>query len=472
VFNLVKYRFAFIILSLLIIVPGVISLVIFHLKVGIDFAGGASVTLRPQQPISSAQVKTLLQPLKLQDAQITTGNLGNSNAQQAGNKTIWIRLNTQVDDNVVNTIKTTLLKQYPGINVAASNVSGYGNNGPFSLLLVTGFQNVPQTSDIKSLLNKLPNTTDTTKRSTPNSTSGPLAPTPTAAPQAKSTPTPKASATPQPTPTATPSSSNPANITVNVVDVSQGQTTQTINILTSTDVNSNYVWDKIQPQLLAHNGPYVQLISSSSVSGSVAADTTRNAFLAVVAASLFILLYIWFSFRKVSKPWRYGTCAIVALLHDALVVLGIFSILGALFNIQIDALFITALLTVIGFSVHDTIVVFDRIRENMHRRSTETFEEVVNASLVQTMTRSLNTSLTVLLTLLTLTLFGIGTSIFTFTLALLIGIISGTYSSIFNASMLLVMWEKGETVFGLFNREPERVPVRRSREARELARTR
>ena len=461
-FNLVKYRFAFIVLSLLIIVPGVISLAIFHLKVGIDFAGGASVTLRPQQPISSAQVKTLLQPLKLQDAQITTGNLGNSNAQQAGNKTIWIRLNTQVDDNVVNTIKTTLLKQYPGINVAASNVSGYGNSGPFSLLLVTGFQNVPQTSDIKSLLNKLLNTTDTTKSSTPNSTSGPLAPTPTAAAQAKSTPA----------PTATSSNSNPANIPVNVVDVSQGQTTQTINILTSTDVNSNYVWDKIQPQLLAHNGPYVQLISSSSVSGSVAADTTRNAFLAVVAASLFILLYIWFSFRKVSKPWRYGTCAIIALLHDALVVLGIFSILGALFNIQIDALFITALLTVIGFSVHDTIVVFDRIRENMHRRSTETFEEVVNASLVQTMTRSLNTSLTVLLTLLTLTLFGIGTSIFTFTLALLIGIISGTYSSIFNASMLLVMWEKGETVFGLFNREPERVPVRRSREARELARTR
>ena len=137
------------------------------------------------------------------------------------------------------------------------------------------------------------------------------------------------------------------------------------------------------------------------------------AFLAVLAASVFILLYVWFSFRKIPKAWRYGTCAIIALLHDVLVVLGIFSILGELFGIQIDALFITGLLTVIGFSVHDTIVVFDRIRENMQRRTTETFEEVVNASLIQTMARSLNTSLTVLVTLLALTLFtGVGTSIF------------------------------------------------------------
>jgi preprotein translocase SecF subunit len=221
---------------------------------------------------------------------------------------------------------------------------------------------------------------------------------------------------------------------------------------------------------LKGDGPYFQVIETSEVGGAVAAETTRNSVFAVLAASAFILLYVWFSFRKVAKAWRYGACAIIAMLHDVLVVLGIFSILGKFFNVQIDALFITALLTVVGFSVHDTIVVFDRVRENMQRRTTETFEQVVNASLIQTMARSLNTSLTVLFTLLALTLFGSSTSVHTFTLTLLIGIFSGTYSSIFNASMLLVIWEKGEMGFGLFNRQPEK-PVTR-REARELARTR
>src|SRR5205823_4355541 len=146
---------------------------------------------------------------------------------------------------------------------------------------------------------------------------------------------------------------------------------------------------------------------------------------------------------------------------------GVFSILRWLLNIQIDTLFITALLTIVGFSVHDTIVVFDRIRENMQRRTSETFEQVVNASLVQTMARSLNTSLTVLFTLSALTLFG-GASIRNFTLALLVGIFSGTYSSIFNASMLLVIWEKGELGLGRLRREytPD------GRSVRELAGTR
>jgi preprotein translocase subunit SecF len=147
----------------------------------------------------------------------------------------------------------------------------------------------------------------------------------------------------------------------------------------------------------------------------------------------------------VSHPVRFGTTAIVALLHDALIVLGIFSILGRLFpaQIELEATFIVAVLTVIGFSVHDTIVVFDRIRENFIRRSGETFEDVVNHSLAQTLTRSLNTSLTVILTLIVLMLFG-GVTIRTFVLALLIGITTGTYSSIFIASMLLVSWHFGE----------------------------
>jgi preprotein translocase SecF subunit len=172
----------------------------------------------------------------------------------------------------------------------------------------------------------------------------------------------------------------------------------------------------------------------------------------------------------VAKPWRYGTCAIIALLHDVLVVLGVFSILGWTLHIQISALFITALLTVVGFSVHDTIVVFDRIRENMQRRTSESFEQVVNASLVQTLARSLNTSLTVLITLSALTLFG-GVTIREFTLALLVGIFSGTYSSIFNASMLLVIWEKGELGTKYLNRNRDRTP-QGGRQERELVRTR
>jgi preprotein translocase subunit SecF len=131
------------------------------------------------------------------------------------------------------------------------------------------------------------------------------------------------------------------------------------------------------------------------------------------------------------------------MLHDVLIVLGVFSILGWLFNVQIDALFITALLTVIGFSVHDTIVVFDRIRENLAKHPDDSFESIVDYSLAQTVVRSLNTSLTVIFTLLALVLFG-GGSTRIFVLALLIGIVSGTYSSIFNASQLLVAWENGE----------------------------
>jgi preprotein translocase SecF subunit len=252
-----------------------------------------------------------------------------------------------------------------------------------------------------------------------------------------------------------------------VADVRQGATTQTITLLTRTTLQQPDLL-KLQQVFINNGNNYIQLLNNASVSGSVASDTTRNAFLAVLAASVLILLYIWFSFRKVAKPWRYGACAIIALLHDVLVVLGVFSFLGWIFHVQVDALFLTALLTVVGFSVHDTIVVFDRIRENMQRRTSESFEQVVNASLVQTMARSLNTSLTVLFTLSALTLFG-GISIRSFTGALLVGIFSGTYSSIFNASMLLVIWEKGELGF---DRLGGGQPELDRREARELARSR
>jgi len=175
----------------------------------------------------------------------------------------------------------------------------------------------------------------------------------------------------------------------------------------------------------------------------VGKELTQKAFMAMGVASLMTIAYIAWSFRHVPKPyssWKFGVSAVVALLHDALVVVGIFSIFGALWHVEIDSLFVTAVLTVIGFSVHDTIVVFDRVRENLPKMPKNTFEEVVDFSLSETLVRSLNTSLTAILTLVALLLFG-GESIRWFVVALLIGMTSGTYSSIFNAAPILSMWE-------------------------------
>lgn len=173
-------------------------------------------------------------------------------------------------------------------------------------------------------------------------------------------------------------------------------------------------------------------------------EIALNALKAVLIASALIVLYITWSFRKVPKPAssiRFGICAIAALIHDVLVVVGIFAILGHFFGVEIDSLFVTAVLTIIGFSVHDTIVVFDRIRENLRKMAGTNFSEVVNESILQTLGRSLNTSLTVILVLVALLIFG-GESIRWFVVALLIGIVSGTYSSIFNAAPLLVLWQE------------------------------
>ena len=188
-------------------------------------------------------------------------------------------------------------------------------------------------------------------------------------------------------------------------------------------------------------GQGITELSFDSVGPTVSSTIARNAIASMIAVSLAIVLYIAFAFRNAPppvSPWSFGFMAIAALLHDALFVLGVFSLLGHFLNVEVDALFVTAILTVIGFSVHDTIVVFDRIRENL-RREKGSFETVVNHSILETIGRSINTSMTVLLTLLALYLFG-GQSIKMFVLALMIGIASGTYSSIFNASPLLVTW--------------------------------
>jgi preprotein translocase subunit SecF len=177
-----------------------------------------------------------------------------------------------------------------------------------------------------------------------------------------------------------------------------------------------------------------------TVGPAVGREVATQAGFAVAAAAIAIMIYITLAFRGVENAFRYGVSAIIAMLHDVLVVVGVEAILGKVLGWEADSLFLTALLTVIGFSVHDTIVVFDRIRENARIYRKIPYETLVNHSIVQTLDRSINTQLTVMITLLALTLFG-GITIRHFVLILLIGVFSGTYSSIFNAASILVVWE-------------------------------
>ena len=200
---------------------------------------------------------------------------------------------------------------------------------------------------------------------------------------------------------------------------------------------------KLESDLQASLNSTMTIRDYAVTSASVASQTVSYAIIAVIVAALGIMLYISFAFRKMPRPTRWGFCAIIALLHDLLVVIGIFSILGWALGVKIDALFITGMLTVAGYSVHDTIVVFDRIRENTIKGTIKDFEQMVNFSINETFVRSLNTSLTVTFVLFALFLLG-GSTIHYFVLVLLIGVITGTYSSICNASALLVVWENNE----------------------------
>ena len=203
------------------------------------------------------------------------------------------------------------------------------------------------------------------------------------------------------------------------------------------------------PQTLSVGGAYpVTIDSMNEIGPTIGAELRGKSFLAVGLVLLCILLFIAFAFRMVSKPvssWAYGLIALVTLLHDIIIPIGFFALLGYLTGAQVDTLFVTAILTVLGFSVHDTIVVFDRVRENLRinqdRNRKEDFEETAGRALNQTFVRSINTSLTVLLTLLALYRLG-PASTEVFALTLLVGIIAGTYSSVFLATPLLVAVEK------------------------------
>ena len=181
----------------------------------------------------------------------------------------------------------------------------------------------------------------------------------------------------------------------------------------------------------------------NSVSPQVASETVRNVAVAVAVAMVGILLYVTWAFRKMPRPFRYGTCAIIALVHDTLVTAGVFSILGAILGWEINLMFITGLMTIVGYSINNTIVVFDRIRENQAKGVSANFQEIVNDSIVETMSRSFNTSITTLITVLALLLF-VGATIQNFVVVLLIGVIIGTFDSVFVAPGLLVVWSRRE----------------------------
>jgi preprotein translocase SecF subunit len=377
--DLVSKRWAFIFVSLLIIVPGIIAVLLGGLKPGIDFTGGTRWEVLPK----------------------TT---------QAGN---------------TETFKSVLAAHgFPDVQVKKASITRGSLITDTVVLDLPGQLNVQEKSDFSKVLieNNLVAGREVSTTVSLTETSG----------TAAGTPAPTSAATAAVT--STTSVSGTTSISGTSTLTATGTTTGTTGTTGSSPLSRELkVW-QIDSSAL---------IQSYEVGPTIGSELIQRAFIAIGAVSLVILIYLTIVFNKVPNAFRYGVCAIIALLHDVLVVLGVFAILGLLFGIEIDALFVTAMLTVIGFSVHDTIVVFDRVRENIVKRRFERFEETVNYSLVQTLARSINTSVTVLLTLLALYLFG-GQSIKTFVLALLIGIASGTYSSIFNASMMLVIWENGE----------------------------
>ena len=198
---------------------------------------------------------------------------------------------------------------------------------------------------------------------------------------------------------------------------------------------------RINGALRAEVGPIV-VLQSSSVSGVLSVEIARDAGVALAVAAVAILIYISIAFRRLPNPVLYGAAAIVALLHDVTLVAGAFAIGGQIAGLEVNAMFITALLAIIGYSVNDTIVVFDRIRENLLLDPREDFRRVVNAAITQSLGRSLNTSITVVLALMALLLIG-GVTVRPFVIVLLIGTVAGTYSSIAVASQLLVLWQDG-----------------------------
>ena len=437
-FHLTRHKYWFFLVSGIIIVPGLLALIFWHLNLGIDFTNGDTIDLRfARRGVTVAEINKVFQDAKAQDV-ATYAATDASGSIPAANYA-FIQFDRPIGKQEEATVLARLADAKYKLPAVHKDHTMYTipsvNGSQQSSLMVVYFGSKVTAANVDAALQNLPDTD-----APPVTTTNPgTTPTAAASATAAATTTPAATATATPTP-----ATSGQTFPVKVSKVELGANDQTFQVNTQTFLTGANL-DNIVASLGNKYGPvYVQ--SVSEVGPSIASDQARNAFFAVLLGALFILLYIGYAFRKVGsirRSLRFGASAIIALLHDVLVVLGLWAIFGRLFNFKVDTLFLTAVLTVIGFSVHDTIVVFDRIRENLSHRTSESFETIADASLIQTMSRSLNTSLTVILTLAALTMFG-GDTIREFTLALLIGIASGTYSSIFNASMILVVWENKE----------------------------
>jgi preprotein translocase SecF subunit len=301
----------------------------------------------------------------------------------------------------------------------------------------SGFMQI-KTEQIAGLIDQTPTASAGPSGSPSASSSAAASGSPGASPSpvASASPSAAPSATPSPSPTTSPSLSPAPSGSPVASGASPGASSSPAAAIGDTKIPTVGKLGEVAAALQAALGPIAEQRSLTTIGAVVSSDLILVAIQLIIVGSIGILLWITYRFRDV----KFGVTALVALLHDVIVVVGTFAILGTFFHVQIDALFVTAMLTVIGFSVHDTIVVFDRVRENKARHAGEPFADIVNHSILQTFGRSIMTSLTVVLTLLALLLFG-GSAISDFILALLIGIISGTYSSIFVAAPLLVDWQ-------------------------------
>ena len=390
-FDVIGKRRWFFAFSLLITIPGLVFLLLTPfsggeagLKFSIDYTGGTTWSIKFEDPnVTAEEVREELAGLGQPDAVVTTTGKGFFDIRMS-------KLDLRGVEPSPTPVPTVPVTPSPSAGASGSPSASPGASataGP------TGSPTAAPTT-------------------TPE-------PSPTPEPTATPVPTPTPVTTPTPVPTPSPS---PTAI--------PGAVTQV-----PTDGEIGEIATGLQEAL----GPISEQASLSSIGAVVSSDLVNQAIILILVGSLGILAWITLRFRDV----KMGVCALVSLLHDVIVVLGVFAILGTLSDVEIDGLFVTAMLTIIGFSVHDTIVVFDRVRENRVRHAGEPFAEIVNHSLLQTFGRSITTSFTVVLTLTALLLFG-GEATEEFVLALLIGIISGTYSSIFNAAPLLVVWQNWE----------------------------
>jgi preprotein translocase SecF subunit len=421
VFDVIGKRKWFFLFSGLVVIPGFIFILLTPLtngKVGlqfsIDYTGGTVWQFTFKNPDASIdEVRTVIRDTLAADGLSTEFSLTKDTANQF--------TFSSKEPNLVPV--PTLPPTLPPAEASASASAEAQAYASASASVVASAQASAQTSASASA------------QASAMASAG-ITPAPTASPSATPTPSPS----PSPTPAVLNNSTN------------QNGKPCSLSVPTTGELGKLAAALQANPNL----GPLTCTGLENTVGAVVSEQLIQQAVLLILLGSVGILTWITIRFWAVGG-FKYGVTALAALVHDVIVVVGLFAIMGTLFGVQIDALFVTAMLTVIGFSVHDTIVVYDRIRENKTRHAGEPFDAIVNHSILQTFGRSINTSLTVVITLTALLLFSGGT-IHYFVLALLIGIISGTYSSIFNASPLLVVWQLWED-----NRKAQRLAALRAR---------